>query len=159
MSCLDVSTRTRINVLQAMQHADTVILLMEKMEKTMTNVETLCADWLEAKREETAANKRRIAIEEQIAQALDVPAEGSKTHKLDSFKVTMTQPVTRKLDADAWALVSDKIPPALHPVKVTLSADATGCKYLANNEPEIWAICAKAIETKPGKVGVKVEAV
>lgn len=124
----------------------------------MTNVERLCAEWLEAKRAETAANKRRIAIEDQIAQAFDVPTEGSKTHKTEAYKVTLTQPVTRKLDVDTWAAVSSKVPENLHPVKVTLSADPAGCKYLANKEPEIWAIASKAIETKPGKIGVKVEA-
>ena len=124
----------------------------------MSNVEALCADWLAAKREEEAANKRRIEIEEQLAQALDVPDEGSKTHKLDAYKVTMTQPVTRKLDEAAWAKVAQFVPEALRPVKVKLEADGTGCKYLAQNEPKLWAKIAKAFETKPGKIGVKVEA-
>lgn len=124
----------------------------------MSNVETLCAAWIDAKRAENAANKRRIEIEEQLAQALDVPSEGAKTHKLDAYKVTLTQPVTRKLDEDIWARVSGLVPEALRPVKVKLEADATGCKYLANNEPDMWKKIAKAFETKPGKIGVKVEA-
>ena len=123
----------------------------------MTNVETLARDWLEARRAEAEAAKRRCAIEAQMCEALEVPAEGSKTHKLDSHKVTVTQPVTRKLDLKAWELVKDDCPQALQPVKVRLEADATGCKYLANNEPEIWRKIARAFETKPGKVGFKVE--
>ena len=125
----------------------------------MDNREALCAEWLEAKRAETAANKRRIEIENQLAQCFAVPGEGSKTHKLDGYKVTLTQPVTRKLDEKAWELVKGNIPDNLHPIKVKIEADATGCKYLANNEPEIWDKVAKAFETKPGKIGVKVEAV
>ncbi len=125
----------------------------------MSNVEALCADWLEAKRAETAANKRRIAIEEQLAQALDVPEEGSKTHKFEAFKVTMTQPVTRKLDEDVWAKVSHLVPEALRPVRVKIEADATGCKYLASKEPAMWKKIAKAFETRPGKIGVKVEVI
>lgn len=124
----------------------------------MSNVEALCADWLEAKRAETAANKRRIEIEEQLAQALDVPAEGSKTHKLDAYRVTMTQPVTRKLDEAIWAKVAHLVPEAMRPVKTKIEADGTGCKYLAQNEPAMWKKIAKAFETKPGKIGVKVEA-
>lgn len=124
----------------------------------MSNVEALCAAWLDAKRAENAANKRRIEIEEQLAQALDVPSEGSKSHKLDAYKVTLTQPVTRKLDEDIWAKVSGLIPEALRPVKVKLEADAAGCKYLANNEPDMWKKIAKAFEARPGKIGVKVEA-
>jgi hypothetical protein len=42
---------------------------------------------------------------------------------------------------------------------VKLEADATGCKWLADNEPAIWRKIAQAFETKPGKVSVKVEAV
>ena len=125
----------------------------------MDNREALCAEWLEAKRAETAANKRRIEIETQLAQCFDVPGEGSKTHKLDNFKITLTQPVSRKVDQDIWDKVKRTVPASLRPVKMKLEADATGCKYLANNEPEIWARIAPAFETKPGKIGVKVEAV
>lgn len=125
----------------------------------MTNLETLCAGWLEAKRAEQKANAERIAIEAQIAEALDVPTEGSKTHKLDAFKVTLTQPVTRKLDVKAWDKVRDICPPDMRPIKVKVEADATGCKYLAKNEPALWAKISPAFETKPGKIGVKVERV
>ena len=125
----------------------------------MDNREALCAEWLEAKRAETAANKRRIEIETQLAQCFEVPQEGSKTHNLDSYKITLTQPVSRKLDANAWEVVKHAVPAPLHPVKMKLEADATGCKYLVKNEPEIWARIATAFETKPGKIGVKVEAV
>ncbi len=125
----------------------------------MTNLEGLCEAWLEAKRAETAANARRIAIEEQLATAFDVPDEGSKTHKIEGFKVTVTQPVARKLDVDAWTKVEAKCPVQLRPVKVKLEADPAGCKYLAQNEPAIWKRIASAFETKPGKIGFKVEVV
>ena len=80
-------------------------------------------------------------------------------HKLDAYKVTMTQPVTRKLDEAAWAKVAHLVPDAMRPVKTKIEADGTGCKYLAQNEPKLWAKIVKAFETKPGKIGVKVEAV
>jgi hypothetical protein len=125
----------------------------------MTNVQALARDWLDAKRAENAANAARIKIEEQLAQALDVPDEGSKTHKIDGFKVTLTQPVTRKLDADVWEKVKQHISPEMAPVKVKLEADATGCKWLATNDAKTWRKIASAFETKPGKIGVKVEEV
>ncbi len=124
-----------------------------------TNVEALCRDWIEAKRAEAAANAQRLKIEEALVEALEIPYEGSKTHKLDGYKVTVTQPITRKLDEAEWAKVYTRIPESLRPVKVKLEADATGCKYLATNEPEMWRAIASAFETKPGKVGFKVEAV
>jgi hypothetical protein len=125
----------------------------------MTNVQALARDWLDAKRAENAANAARIKIEEELAQALDVPDEGSKTHKIDGFKVTLTQPVTRKLDVALWEKVKQHISPEMAPVKVKLEADATGCKWLATNDAKTWRKIAPAFETKPGKVGVKVEEV
>lgn len=124
----------------------------------MSNLDNLLADWIEAKRAETLANRKRLAIEEQIVEAMDVPSEGSKTHKLDNYKVTLTQPVARKLDIMAWDKVRDLCPADMQPIKVKVEADAAGCKWLAQNDPDLWAKIATAFETKPGKVGVKVEA-
>ena len=45
----------------------------------------------------------------------------------------------------------------MHPVSMVPKADAKGMKYLADNEPTLWATIADAFTTKPGKVGVKVE--
>lgn len=123
----------------------------------MTNVQALARDWLGAKRAETLAREKRHAIEKELSAALDVPQEGSKTHKIDGYKITLTQPVTRKLLADEWENVAGLCPAAMQPVKTKLEADATGCKWLAENEPETWRKIASAFETEPGKTGVKVE--
>lgn len=125
----------------------------------MTNVQALARDWLEAKRAENAANAARIKIEEQLAEAMEIPDEGSKTHKIDGFKITVTQPVARKLDAAAWEKVKQHVSPEMAPIKVKIEPDATGCKWLAANDPKTWRKIAAAFETKPGKVGFKVEEV
>jgi len=123
----------------------------------MSNIDGLAADWLSAKAEEQAANMRRLAIEKELTAALEAKDEGSITHTLETHKVTMTQPVTRKLDVRKWEMVNAKIPETLWPVKVVTSADAAGMKWLAENEPKMWASIASAFETKAGKIGVKVE--
>ena len=125
----------------------------------MTDIDEVCAEWIRAKQEETAANKRRVALEKQIAGLVEVPDEGSKTHSLDNYKVTVSQPVTRKVDPRKWASVMDHVPREMRPVKNTLSADGAGCKWMAKEAPEMWAKIAEAFEVKPGKIGVKVEAV
>ena len=122
-----------------------------------TNTEALARDWLEAKRAEAVAQAKRIAIEDQIVAALGARDEGAETHRVGDYKVTLTQPVTRKLDEKKWSLVASQCHAALQPVKVKMEADATGCKWLANNEPEIWRKIADAFTTTKGKVGVKVE--
>jgi len=125
----------------------------------MSNIEALARDWLDAKKAETAAQSRRVAIEGQLAAALEVKDEGSITHKLDGYKVTLTQPVTRKLDEAAWEKVKSKAPMEMWPVKTKVEADTKGMKWLEENEPAIWRKIAAAFQSKKGKVGVKVEAV
>jgi len=121
------------------------------------NLSALARDWRLAKQAEAKANAERIKIEEQLSAALDVPTEGSKTHKIDGYKVTLTQPVTRKLDLDVWEKVKGGCPDALHPIKTKIEADAAGMKWLQENDPQRWKRIASAFETKPGKIGVKVE--
>lgn len=123
----------------------------------MSNLATLARDWLEAKRDEKKANMRRLDIEAQLAEALEIKSEGARTTHIKGYKITTSQPVTRKVDAKRWEAVKGKLDPAMWPVKWKLEADATGCKYLANNEPELWAKIADAFEAKPGKIGFKIE--
>ena len=123
----------------------------------MGNIDGLASEWLEVKALEKDIIAKRHAIEEQITAALEAKDEGSITHKLEEFKVTLTQPVVRKVDSIVWEKIKDKIPPEMHPVKMTLVADSVGCRYLADKEPRLWAKIAKAFETKQGKIGVKVE--
>jgi hypothetical protein len=124
----------------------------------MSNIDGLASEWLEIKAQEKLVIAQRHAIEAQITEALEAKGEGSITHKLDLFKVTLTQPVSRKVDPIVWDKIKDKIPENMHPVKVTLSADSAGCRYLSDKEPRLWAKVAKAFESKQGKIGVKVEA-
>ena len=121
------------------------------------NVDILAADWLSIKAEEKALTAKRHAIEEQLNAALEAKDEGSISHKTEGHKITLTQPVSRKVDPIIWDKISRKIPSNLHPVKTTVSADAAGCRYLLANEPKLWAKIAPAFETKAGKVGVKIE--
>lgn len=124
----------------------------------MSNIDGLASQWLEIKAQEKDIIAKRHAIEEQITTALEVKGEGSISHKLEAHKVTLNQPVSRKVDAIVWDKVKDKIPENMHPVKVSVSADSAGCRYLAEKEPRLWAKVAKAFESKQGKIGVKVEA-
>ena len=123
----------------------------------MSNIDGLASQWLEVKALEKKIIAQRHAIEEQITAALEAKGEGSITHKLDEHKITLTQPVSRKIDAIVWDKIKDKIPENMHPVKTTVSADSAGCRYLSDKEPRLWAKVAKAFESKQGKIGIKVE--
>jgi hypothetical protein len=122
-----------------------------------SNIEGLCGAWLEAKRREDEAKKARLEVEAQIGAALEKKPEGAITHKLTAYKVTLTQPIYRKVDPAKWDGVKTLISANLWPIKTIIEADATGCKYLANNEPALWAMIAGAFTVSPGKVGVEVK--
>lgn len=123
----------------------------------MSNIDALARDWITAKQEEDAARVRRVKIEGELTAALEAKEEGSITHKLDGYKVTLTQPVTRKLIESEWEKVRGECPMEFWPVKTKLEADATGLKWLAANEPKYLRKIASAFESKKGKIGVKVQ--
>ena len=121
------------------------------------NLEELAGQWRTAKRAEERARDERGTIEQQIIALTGSKPEGSETHAAGEFKVTVTGKMTRKLDADLWESIKDSIPENLRPVSYKPSLDLKGLRYLQNNEPEIYAIAAKAIETKPAKPSVTVK--
>lgn len=121
-----------------------------------SNVTGLCGAWLEAKRREEEAKASRIKIEDEISEALDAKAEGSITHKVEPYKVTLSQPIYRKMDWEMWKTIKGDIPAELWPVKMKLEVDDAGCRWMMENRPDLWAIVAKAITATPGKIGVKV---
>jgi len=124
-----------------------------------SNVEGLCGAWLEAKRREDEAKKARLEVEKSIAQALEVKSEGAITHKLTAYKVTLTQPIYRKVDVAKWDAVKTRIGQEFWPVKVTVEADSTGCKWLAKERPDLWAMVADAFTVTPGKIGIEVKGI
>lgn len=124
----------------------------------MSNIDALAEAWLEAKSAENTAKAKRLGIEAELAEALEAKDEGSITHKLDRFKVTLTQPVYRKLDREKLDEVADLIPAQMLPIQTKIEADPAGMKWLANNEPQMWAKIAPAFTTSKGKIGIKVEA-
>ena len=121
-----------------------------------SNVVGLCGAWLEAKRREDQAKTARIKIEDEISQALDAKDEGSITHKVQPYKVTLSQPIYRKVDMAVWESVKNAIPMEAWPLKMKVEVDDTGCRWLMENRPDLWKIAAKAITATPGKIGVKV---
>lgn len=120
--------------------------------------ENIAIELLEAKRAEAAANAARVALEEELTAAIDnrkVDDEGAVTYKLDGFKVVVKRELNRKASvADIKAVKG--VPANLLPIKVKEEVDATGLKYLQNNEPKIYAKLAAVVTVEPKKVAVTV---
>jgi hypothetical protein len=88
---------------------------------------------------------------------LEKKPEGAITHKLTAYKVTLTQPIYRKLDLEKWPTVKTLIGQEFWPIKMVVEADPAGCKWLAKERPDLWAMIAEAFTVSPGKVGVEVK--
>ena len=117
------------------------------------------AQILVAKERERMANKERVELEQQLIDLFKFSKpEGSKTETFNEYKVTFTSKMNRTIDADKWLEIVNSVPVELRPVEVktTLKVVDKGCRWLEDNEPEIYAICAKAITSKPAKVAVTI---
>lgn len=118
------------------------------------NPEDAASDWMDAKNEETAANKRRLALEEELLSFLTTKTEGSESHQIGPYKVTLTGRLNRKVD---WELVEELgVSDALSPVKWKPELDLKGLRYLESNEPETYKLFCKALTVEPAKTSVTV---
>jgi hypothetical protein len=121
-----------------------------------TEVE-IANELFEAREAEKQANERRVELEEELIALLGQKEEGSQTHEVGDYKVTITGKLIRKIDWDLYdKSIAAKIPESLQPVKVKRELDDSGVKYLANNEPQIYRLLAKALTIKPAKTAVNI---
>ena len=123
------------------------------------SVDGLVVDWIDAKRDEDAANKRRVQIEAMLIDALGEPEEGSATHELaDGSKLTITSKITRTVDEEAWLRVAPMVPEALRPIQFAqvevAKLDVKGLRWLAEHQPSVYAIVAQAITAKKAKSSI-----
>lgn len=124
----------------------------------LTN-EQVAEQLIAAKADESAANKRRVEIEQILIDRFGAKPEGSTTHELaNGLKVTLTGKMSYKADMEMLTQLSSNLPPNMRPIKTEPKLDETGAKYLRNNEPEIWAQLAAAITVKPAKTSVEIKA-
>lgn len=115
------------------------------------------AAFVEAKREEDAAKAKRLACEELICELNPPKGEGSLTVAAGDFKLTLTGSMTYKADdIEALRNITAKWDSNLVPLTTKTEVSATGCRWLRENRPELWAELAKVITVKPAKVAVKV---
>ena len=124
----------------------------------LNNVEPLAQAWLDAKAAEVAARKTRIEIEQQIIEATGVKAEGSLTHEIGGYKVTVTGKLTRTIDSAEWGAMQGIWPLSVPcPVKTTYTPDIRNIRALMECDPEAWKFASKAFITKPAKTTINVK--
>jgi len=121
-------------------------------------LEHVAADLMAARALEKTATEQRVAMEEELIALLGAKADGADTHNIGPYKVVITGKLNRKLDLKRYDQIVDRIPEALRPIKVKRELDVTGIKYLANNEPDIYALIANsgALTVEPAKTSVTI---
>jgi len=117
-------------------------------------------EWLKTKAEIDRMKTKLLELENEIIKGFQVPTEGQKTFKQESFRVTLKQPICRKTTNDQEYLeLTKEIPEEMHPHILKVNLVIKGCKWLAENEPGYWRIISKAIIENPGKINVQVKEV
>lgn len=120
----------------------------------------LVADYIDAKRVEDQAKKHRLELEERILALAPAKEEGSQTTDLgNGFKLTTTGSLSYKADdLDALRNITRGWDANLVPIKTTSVLDATGCKYLRRERPDLWKQIATVVTVAPAKAALKVGA-
>lgn len=127
--------------------------------QSLEPLENLVDQWAAAKREEEAANARRIAIEAAIISQTGEPEEGSQTVELaDGRKLTVTSKITRTIDEQLWRSVLHDVPEHLRPIVFveTAKLDLKGLRWLRENQPNVYALVSTAITAKKAKSAIAV---
>lgn len=120
-------------------------------------LDELVVQWVDAKRAEEVANKRRVDLEAPILALTLEPVEGSETHELvDGSKLTVTAKITRTVDESAWRSIMADIPEQLRPIVFVEVAklDLKSLRWLMENEPRVYARVAGAITAKRAKTAL-----
>lgn len=127
----------------------------------MNTIDTLASALEAAKTEEARATQARLDAEAALIDALGVREEGAQTHNGESYRVTITGVINRRIDPAALSALADRIPTPLllQAVRYKPEPIAAGIRYLRNNEPETYAVLAEALTVTPGKPQVRIERV
>lgn len=133
------------------------VLKPEAPQALPNALEHLVPMFIEAKRAEDEAKKKRVEIEERILAVAPAREEGSVTVETGGFKLTTTGKLSYKADdLNALREICRSWDSNLVPIKTTSALDETGCKYLRANRPELWAQIARVVTIAPAKSSVKV---
>lgn len=122
----------------------------------MNTLHDLAAEYAAAKEAEAQWATRRRELAAAIQAATSHDSEGQKTYDAEGWKVAVRAPLIRSMDWDQWEAVKERIPETLWPVVYRPTVDSKGVEWIANNDPQTWAVLAPCLTTKPGAVQVTV---
>lgn len=117
------------------------------------------AAWLDAKREEEAANARRLEIEKTICALVDGKTEGSVKTEVGPYKVKVEFKLSRSLNPEKLAGMDKKIPVAIlqRLVEYAPKLNLRELRYIEQNEPAHYKAFADCLMVKPAKTSISIE--
>jgi len=125
------------------------------------SIDTLAAEWIEAKAAEAQAVENRRIIEDKLTELanLDIQKEGTKTLNAAGFSVKITTRLTRKVDSDLVQEIA-----AEHGLELYLPSlfrwrpeiNATNWKGAM---PDVTDKLSKAITTTAGRPSYSISAI
>lgn len=121
--------------------------------------ERLCERLAAAKAREAEATAERIAAEAALLPLLPSKPEGSASRTGTAYRITVTYPVNRTIDAPVLESVRAQLAPELFESAITYKPALVlaGLRTLQQHHPDAYALLAEAITAKPGKPSVKLE--
>lgn len=121
------------------------------------DLEILVTDYQTAKAAEDTATAERRRLATLIADALEHPIEGSKTHTVGGVKVMVKGTVNRKVDWPLFLECCAMRPQIAPPYIETQKLDMKGMQWVEENQPEFYRALCQAVTEKPGAVSVTVK--
>lgn len=119
------------------------------------DLQSLRAEWTQAKTREDQYRKERLVVEEQILAMSGSLPEAGTTKVSDGLKIVTG--LTVKYDQDKLMELYRSGAVSNWPFKKEFKPVAADLKYLQNNEPEQFALIEEASTVTPKKPTIKVE--
>ena len=122
--------------------------------------EDAAEDYMAAKKMVDEAKKLLDECRDELIEKLGAPDEGSKTHRLNGFKVELKGVINRKVDWEVFDEICSTLEKQeaffVAPVKVKRELDESYFKRLYKDQPGVYARLAKGVTATPGSTGVTV---
>jgi hypothetical protein len=116
----------------------------------MDTLENLAVALYDAKKAEYAAKEVRVAIEEQIAELVDAPENGSITVDAGSLKVTVKRGYSYKADVQAILGLGLADPP----LKTKIELHEKAYEEIRESDSNLFAKLSRFVTVTPRKVAV-----
>lgn len=115
--------------------------------------------WLEAKTAEQEATERRRQIEDELIAELGIAEtdEGSRTVKVDGYKIKVTCRMNRSIDADALQEIAAECGLTQHLGDLFRWKPDINAKAWKDADESITGPLLAAITTKPGRPSFSIE--